>query len=193
MKKLLVMKGTLSIILIWIVLYLVSKVTNITSLLGGKGINLIEGDYYRILTGALLHNRFWPLIFNCLALFFIGYFLERHVGSTKYLLFAFVTCIVSEFIFSNIYKHAELSIGGSSITFSLIGLIIISQLLIPSFPRFRLGTWYGNWILIYALATNFPLFSFVSISTLIIHGVSLLIGIIFGAISIKIRLLQVTT
>ena len=57
MKRLLEMKGTLLIILIWIVFFLVSMTTNITSQLGGKGITVIDGEYYRIFTGALLHNK----------------------------------------------------------------------------------------------------------------------------------------
>ncbi|MDD4112624.1 MAG: rhomboid family intramembrane serine protease [Herbinix sp.] len=189
MKRLLKMKGTQIIILLWFILYLLSIGTNIVFFLGGKGFDLIDGEYYRIITVSLLHNKFWHLSVNCLALFWIGYYLESHIGSGKYVLFAIVSCTISEAIFLSIYRNTDRSVGGSSMTFSLIGLIIILLYLKPSFPRFKLGTWYGNWILIYAIAGNLPVIPAITISTIVLHGISLIIGVLLGTILIKTDLL----
>lgn len=67
-------------------------------------------------------------------------------------------------------------IGGSPVVFALIGFILISQLMRKSLPRFQLGTWYGNWIVGYAVLGNLPFFSG-NASTLIIHLMALPVAI----------------
>lgn len=52
--------------------------------------------------------------------------------------------------------------------------------------KFKLETWYGNWILIYAVLSNFPILGNDS-SILVIHGFSLLLGMLFGGIAIGFR------
>ena len=75
-------------------------------------------------------------------------------------------------------------IGGSPVVFALIGFILISQFMRKSLPRFQLGTWYGNWIVGYAVLGNLPFFSG-NASTLIIHLMALAVGAAFGALALK--------
>ena len=60
--------------------------------------------------------------------------------------------------FSFVSPYGTRIIGGSPVVFALIGFILISQLMRKSLPRFQLGTWYGNWIVGYAVLGNFSFF-----------------------------------
>ncbi len=180
MPKLKHIKATLLIIFIWVVLYVINIFVDLIPTLSGRGFNLMNGEYYRIITCALLHTDFLHLLANCLALYWIGYYLECNIGSGKFLLFALVAYIASETVFFSIFRDAENSFGGSSITFALIGLILILQFAKPVFPKLKLGTWYGNWIVFYSVLGNIPILPFMDFSTVVIHLVSFSIGAVLG-------------
>ena len=84
-----------------------------------------------------------------------------------------------------IYRNS-VSVGGSPIIFALIGLIIALQVMKTDYSRFRLGTWYGNWTLAYAVLANLSFFSDNFISTLTVHSVALVLGIAMGCVGILI-------
>lgn len=88
----------------------------------------------------MIHDNFIHLLANCLALYWVGYYLEKNIGSGKFLIFGILACILSEVIFLSIYSEADNSIGGSVFTFPFIGLILILQFLKPEIQRFRLST-----------------------------------------------------
>lgn len=75
-------------------------------------------------------------------------------------------------------------VGGSPMTFALIGFLIVLQMKRRDLPRFQLGTWYGNYIVGYATLGNLPFFSKDG-STLFVHTIGLLIGILSGVFLIK--------
>lgn len=83
--------------------------------------------------------------------------------------------------------HAPCACGGSVFTFSFIGLILVMQLLSRDFPGFKLRTWYGNWILIYAIAANILMFSFMNATTWVIHSIALGVGALLGAAFLQCR------
>lgn len=186
MYKFMRMKSTFFVILIWVILFLVNKKVNIIPLLCGKGINNINGEYYRFFTGSILHNDFLHLLVNCFALYCIGDYLERNIGSIKFLILGILSCILSEIIFLSIYSQTESSIGGSTFTFAFIGLILAFQFFKPGFERLKLGTWCGNWILSYVIFSNIPFFYFIDITTVVSHSISLSIGILLGAFYILV-------
>ena len=186
MYKFMRMKSTFFIILIWIILFLVNKKVNIIPLLCGNGINNMNGEYYRFFTGSILHNDFIHLLVNCIALYCIGYYLEITIGSIKYLILGILACILSDVIFLSIYNETKSSFGGSTFTFAFIGLILVFQLFKPRFERLKLGTWYGNCILIYGVFSNIPNFYFIDITTLVSHFISLSVGFLLGAFYIFI-------
>lgn len=176
MPKLKPIKATLLIIFIWAVFYIINLFVDLMPMLSGRGFNVINGEYYRVITCALLHSDLLHLLANCLALYWIGYYLECNIGSGKFLLFALGAYIVSEIVFFSIFRDADTSFGGSPVTFALIGLILILQFTKPAFPKLLLGTWSGNWIVIYSLLANIPILPFVDFSTVVIHLVSFSIG-----------------
>ena len=79
----------------------------------------------------MIHNNFVHLLANCVALYCIGYYLEKNIGSVKFLVFGIIIFVLSELIFLLIYSKADNSIGGSAITFAFIGLIVVLQFLKP--------------------------------------------------------------
>ena len=107
---------------------------------------------------------------------------RKSIGSGKFLAFGTIGCILSEVTFLLIYNKADDSIGGSVFIFVFIGLILILQFLKPEFKRFKLGTWYGIWILIYGIISNIPILPFMNITTIVIHVISFSVGILVGTL-----------
>lgn len=172
------MRITYSLIAVWAIMFLLSKSTNITKQLCGKGIVNIGKEYYRYLTASLLHTNFVHLLINATALFWIGYLYERQVGSLEFFFIAIICAISTQFIFSIIYRGSDMSVGGSIYNFALCGFGVVMALFVPAFPKMQLGTWCGNWIVVYLIASNFPVLSFVNASTLVIHGIAFAVGAI---------------
>lgn len=184
-------KATFFIIAIWCILFISDQFFGLFPLLCGKGLHLMGGQYNRIFTGALLHTNFIHLAVNCGTLFWVGRFLEKNIGIWKYLSFGIVCCFLAQLVFMSVYPNVSGSAGGSPLIFSYLGLISALQIFDAGFPRFRPGTWYGNWILIYAVAANIPLFSWMDSSALAIHFIAFATGFVMGsilAINIKGRI-----
>ena len=179
--------GTFIIIGIWIIFFIIGLNVNIIDKFANHGLNILENEYYRFVTGLFLHINFLHLLINIIALFWVGFFLEKQVGAINYFLFSILVGTISEIIFSLIYKDS-ISIGGSPIVFALIGLILVYQLFKPEVPKFCLGTWYGNWIIGYTILGNIPIFSY-NISTLTIHVISLIVAFLIGYICVKIKIM----
>lgn len=178
-------KATLAIIAIWTALHIIRQFVDLMTPLSGIGFNAIQGEYYRIFTGWLMHVNIIHLLANISGMLFAGYFLEPQFGSVKFALFAIIAAALEELIYSGlIFRDSQISYGGSSCVFALLGLIIVSQLLRPELPRFRLGTWYGNWLLGYAVLGNLPLLSFFTWGTVATHAISLGVGGILGVLMI---------
>ncbi len=189
MKMLLHNKGTLFILTLWVILFLLSPSGNFTMQLSGKGLNLIGTEYYRFLTGPLLHFNVLHLVFNAITLYWLGCFLEPQVGSVRFVVFAIAAATLAEAIYCTIFRYSEHVIGGSVCLFALMGLLMLLQILRPEVPRFMLGTWYGNWIVGYAILGNIPMFSFTDIGTVSLHIIALLTGVLLGIISVFCKLI----
>ena len=183
------LKGTFICIAIWSCVFILKEPLNLLDLLSSKGVSNLGVAYYRLFTGALLHVNIIHLLANVVTMFWVGYFLERSLGSIKMILFILCATFIANLIFSFIYKAATSVIGGSVCVFTCIGLIIALQLFKPDFPRFHLGTWYGNWILVYSIVGNFPVMSFMDYTTVTIHIIALVTGILLGSGSILLNLL----
>lgn len=188
-KMLRELKGTFILIIVWTCIFIINKNIKLMDILSSKGINNINSEYYRFITGALLHVNILHLLSNVCAMFWIGYFLEHTIGSVKMILFIFCATFIANFIFSLVYKDATSVIGGSAYVFTIIGLIIVLQMFKCDFPRFHLGTWYGNWILIYGIVSNLPVMSFINSNTVVMHVIALVTGVALGGLCLFIGVL----
>lgn len=174
-------------IIVWIFIFLLGLKINFTDVLGNKGINIIQNEYYRFFTGLLLHVNIIHLLANVITIYFVVAFLFGQVNSLKLLLFSTVVGVFSNFLFSMIYRDS-LSVGGSPIIFAMLGLLLVLQLLNKDIARFSLETLQAKWIIGYAILSNIPFFSG-NISTFVLHIISFMIAVIFGFIGISLKLL----
>ena len=188
-KTLVSCKMTLIVITLWVMLFLLDQQIGIGDSLSGKGMHTIGRSYYRYITAAMLHVNFFHLVMNGMALFFVGRFLEKFIGSTCLTLFMVSGTFLASLIFSCIYKDAESFIGGSICIFTLIGLIITLQLFSPTFPRLKFGTLEGDWIIAYCVLGNIPAIPIIRKDTIVIHLIACLTGAGLGVIGFLLRLL----
>lgn len=188
MNKLLEHWFSYSVIIIWLVMFVVCKKVDLVSRFANKGITILGNEYYRFATTLFLHNSFLHVLTNAAALYFVGKYLEHQISPAKLLAFSLLIGVIAEIVFAAIYRDS-VSMGGSPVVFALIGMIIALQIMKSDADKFRLGTWYGNWILAYAVLANIPLLSTSFVSTLIIHGLPLGLGVLLGCLGISMKLL----
>ncbi len=178
-EKLAAMPVTFAIMLTWLAVWLLALSNNqVASALCGNGIALMGYEYYRFLTAILVHVNIVHLLVNAAAVFWIGYLYERRIGSLKFLAVGAICAVLAEIVFLCIFRHAEGNIGGSVLNYALCGFALTLQRLIPDFPEMKFGTWSGNWLIIYLIAANIPLLPFVSITTLVIHTIAFIFGVV---------------
>ena len=87
-----------------------------------------NGEYYRLITVALLHGGLWHLAFNLYALHALGTPVEAYFGKKKYMLILIVS-LLSGSTLSILFNPAYVySIGASGMIFGLFGaLALIGQ------------------------------------------------------------------
>ena len=87
-----------------------------------------NGEYYRLITVALLHGGLWHLAFNLYALHALGTPVEAYFGKKKYTLILIVS-LLSGSTLSILFNPANVySVGASGMIFGLFGaLALIGQ------------------------------------------------------------------
>ena len=84
-----------------------------------------NGEYFRLLTVALLHGGLWHLAFNLFALHALGTPLENYFGRKKYaviLLVSLLSASTLSVLFNPAYVY---SIGASGMIFGLFGALAL--------------------------------------------------------------------
>lgn len=172
----------------WVILFLLSRRFELISMFGNKGSHLLESEYYRYVTSLFLHSNALHVLWNALALYFVCYYLEPQINPWKLCIFSISIGTLTECMISLVYKNA-FNFGGSPIVFALIGLILAMRISRIDCVEFRLGTWYGNWTLAYAVLANLPIYSSSVVSSLLIHGIAFILGIVVGCIALAMKLI----
>ncbi len=106
--------------------------------------NILEGKYiWTLLTSMFMHSpsSIFHLFVNMLSLFFIGSFVERIIGSKRYLKFYLASGIFSGifFVLWSFLFNTDLNVyavGASGAIFSLVGLLVILTPNIPVYIMF---------------------------------------------------------
>lgn len=84
-----------------------------------------NGEYYRLVTVALLHGGLWHLAFNLYALHALGTPLENYFGRKKYAIILLVS-LLSGSTLSVLFNPAYVySIGASGMIFGLFGALAL--------------------------------------------------------------------
>jgi membrane associated rhomboid family serine protease len=107
--------------------FLLSQIqTNLQFELALYGAAVDQGQYYRLLTVALVHGGWLHLIFNMLALFSIGTLIENFYGRNKYiviLLASLLTGSLASYLFN---PPQTIAVGASGMIFGLFGALAIA-------------------------------------------------------------------
>ena len=113
-----------------VVVYLLQLATdgNVNSVfqLGAmQGFAVADGDYWRLLTAAFLHAGFLHIAFNMYALYLFGPFVERALGTSRFVI-AYLTMAVSSSVFVYWLTEPQIAtIGASGAVFGLFGLALV--------------------------------------------------------------------
>lgn len=100
---------------------LIGPSTDTLDKLGAKDTPLIlEGQFWRLLTAMLLHAGVIHLVFNLIAMYNVGFPLEREFGTLK-IAIIFVTSGFTGDLLSSIFLPQTLSVGASGAIFGLFG------------------------------------------------------------------------
>ncbi len=102
-----------------IIVFILSFFYNVIPLFAVNRTAIVNGEYYRLITGTFLHNSILHLAFNCYALYIIGMQLESFLGRWKYLVVYLLSGLAGSMLsifFSNAY-----SIGASGAIFGMLG------------------------------------------------------------------------
>lgn len=83
---------------------------------------IVNGDYYRLITGTFLHADIFHLIFNCYALYIIGSQIESFMGKFKYLIIYLGSALFGS-MFSITFSN-NASVGASGAIFGLMGALL---------------------------------------------------------------------
>lgn len=124
--------ATVILILINVLIFLK---TDIAALTGGEDAWIDKGclswyhffyrhEYYRVLTCMFLHGGIDHIFNNMLCLFFMGSFLEQHIGTPRFLILYFSSGIIAGFtsmVYNMLLGVNTLSIGASGAIFGITG------------------------------------------------------------------------
>lgn len=84
--------------------------------------SIVNGEYYRLITGMFLHANIIHLLFNMYALYVVGMQLESFLGKGKFL----AVCLLSGLAGSclSIFMNNGYSVGASAAIFGLLGSLV---------------------------------------------------------------------
>lgn len=107
--------------------FLLSQIqTNLQFELALYGAAVDQGQYYRLLTVALVHGGWLHLIFNMLALFSIGTLIENFYGRNKYIVILLASLLTGSFTSYLFNPPQTIAVGASGMIFGLFGALAIA-------------------------------------------------------------------
>lgn len=90
-----------------------------------EGYVVADGDYWRLLTAAFLHASVPHIVFNMMALYFFGPFVEQALGTWRYIV-AYLTMAVFSSVFVYVINDPlTVTVGASGAIFGLLGIALI--------------------------------------------------------------------
>lgn len=88
---------------------------------------IIEGEYYRLVTGMFLHFGIYHLVYNMICLFFVGDYLEELVGPVRYLIIYLGGGLAGNLLSMGLELRSgrfAVSAGASGAIFAVIGALL---------------------------------------------------------------------
>jgi membrane associated rhomboid family serine protease len=84
-------------------------------------IGVADGEWYRMLTSAFLHEQIWHIAFNMMGLWFLGPPLEAALGRARYLTLYLLSALAGSTLSYLLAEQNQLSLGASGAIFGLFG------------------------------------------------------------------------
>lgn len=107
---------------------------------------ILEGEYYRLITGMFLHFGIYHIAYNMICLIFVGEYLEEIVGSVKYLIIYLGGGLVGNLLSMALEMRSgrfAVSAGASGAIFAVIGalcyIIIRNRRRVGTATLYRIG------------------------------------------------------
>lgn len=113
---------TWALIIINVVLFILSSIFGFTADLAVNRGYVVNGEYYRLITGIFMHGGILHLLFNMYALYIIGMQLESFVGKAKYLTIYLLSGLAGSML--SIFFSSGYSVGASGAIFGLMGALL---------------------------------------------------------------------
>lgn len=88
---------------------------------------LVWSEPWRLITSMFLHADVMHLLFNMLALFMFGTYLEKKVGGLRFLAIYIVSGIIGGLGFCFFSGSADMAIGASGAIFGIIGALVVLE------------------------------------------------------------------
>lgn len=83
------------------------------------------GEYWRLLTSAFLHAGLLHLLFNMIGLYLFGPFLEKLLGTTRFVVFYLASAVFSGAVVFALTAPNVPTVGASGAVFALFGLALV--------------------------------------------------------------------
>src|SRR5690606_27241607 len=101
---------------------------------GNNKYQLLQGEWWRLLTNTFLHGGIMHLIFNIFALVLAGIFIEPVLGRKQYTILYLLSGILASFV-SAVWYSNTVSIGASGAIFGLYGALFVLLIFTDLFPK----------------------------------------------------------
>ncbi len=111
------------------------------------------GQYYRLVTAGFLHANTFHILMNSWVLFSLGTEVEQIYGTSRLIVFYFVSTITG-FLASSLFGHT--SLGSSAGIFGLIGAMLAFGFLDKSNLALAVRAHYGQWVIFALVMSFFP-------------------------------------
>lgn len=113
---------TYALIIINVVVYFLSSMFGLIDDFAVNRYYIVNGEYYRLITGMFLHANLFHLIFNCYALYIIGMQLESFLGKWRYIIVYLLSGLAGSAL--SIFMSTGFSVGASGAIFGLLGSLL---------------------------------------------------------------------
>ncbi|MEU2233211.1 MULTISPECIES: rhomboid family intramembrane serine protease [Streptomyces] len=94
-------------------------------LANGEPVGVADGEWYRLLTSAFLHQELPHFLFNMLGLWMIGGIVEPELGRIRYTALCLLSALSGSTLAYLLSPHTQFSLGASGMVYGLIGAWIV--------------------------------------------------------------------
>jgi rhomboid protease GluP len=101
---------------------------------GNNKYQILQGEWWRLLTNIFLHSGIIHLVFNIFALVLAGIFIEPVLGRKQYTILYLLSGIFASFV-STVWHSNTVSVGASGAIFGLYGALFVLLIFTDVFPK----------------------------------------------------------